>query len=156
MLKRMMKMLPLLVMDTEAISVDQNFDDKVRAKATGLYNIMKDRNFVSTVFFMKDILSVLSFYSRMFQLSAGVLIGKERDLNGLLESIIALKTKNGAAATELLDKALCRKTEHTTAFTPCKTFEAFETAFALNGLTLFWKLQLERLLGLLDRKCSLR
>lgn len=95
-LERLRKGYEALYRGYNHIASDQNKRADQRATARGLLKILTDRNFPLTLYFMTDIITIVSDYSKKFQASRGLLIGKEEDRNAMIAAISAFKDSGGS------------------------------------------------------------
>lgn len=85
----------LLVTDLNGISSDDTLDSKTRYKAKDLCQKLKGKNFLLIFNFILDILKHLDFWSRIMQEKVTLLIEFGDIGNKMLETLEALKTKQG-------------------------------------------------------------
>lgn len=130
--KRFRHMIPLLILDTEAIAADNSFQDTTQAKAQGLNNGLTDIRFILIVYFVSDILAVLSQFSKVFQKSGGILVGKTTHITNMKKSIKAQLTQDGVYLSQLLEKLECRKEEHSPGFVKCGNVAKVEGAYQVR------------------------
>jgi hypothetical protein len=73
------------------INADITVKADTQATAVELLGSLMERNFSFTTHFISDVLTMDSVYSKAFQKTAGVLIGKEAQIRNLKDTVGALQ-----------------------------------------------------------------
>jgi len=97
----------LIVTDLEEISIDASFTQDTKAQAKGLYQKLKNKNFLLILQFTCDITDILSHWSKRLQQRSGVLVGAEQYRNQMIQSFEEMKQKTGRFLTFFLDTVIC-------------------------------------------------
>jgi len=122
----------LLIEDLNSIKNDKKFDANSRRLADKYHQILCDRNFVSILYLILDLLEILNHYSVIFQQKGGLLIDKWFVRNQMLNSIRRFNDRDGAMLTSLLSGVKCDEFETCT----LEIYEKSDTNVTFNNIIL--------------------
>jgi len=153
-MKKIFKMYGIIIIALEDISTDEEFDSDDKAKAVGFLNIMKQRNFLSYLSFITDILEDLSYISREFQTKTSLVVGQMKRMQDLKELIRSKKTTDhtGTFTTALLIESTC--SENNEDYDQCENMNSFETSKFVKYKDVVFSNPRERIRGFTYPPCS--
>ena len=118
--------------DLQEIKDSEDFDDKTRSKAAGLFKLLENKNIFIVLNFLLDILDNLAFYSEMFQRRHGLMIEQADNINDLISSIQLIGGTDGHYLKTALEKMDCNGEK-------CQTVSKFESCDEVKYGTIILK-----------------